>query len=164
MNVCCMAGGHHHPLTKHVSVFVHSWCGHATLPTPLPIATAKWPKRTHSFDFGILPSGPSKPFAHCNCQVHTNLGDVFEIYTASTHKYGTSTVQVRYKYGLLFVFLHASCFFLSGIQACIFGGRHPGLRFFVAGIQASVCSQASRHQASVFIACIQASPFQGWGG
>ena len=71
MNVCCMAGGHHHPLTEHVSVFLHSWCGHATLP---PFANcnrqvaqasifdflnfAKWPKQ--ALCPLQLPSGPSE--------------------------------------------------------------------------------------------------------
>ena len=134
-----MAGGHHHPLTKHVSVFVHSWCGHATLPTPLPIAIAKWPKRTHYLILGILPSGPSKPFAHCNCQVHTNLGDVFEIYTASTRKYGTSTVQVRFWCFCMHPFFCQASrhvFFGQASRPPFFCCRHPGIRLF-PGIQAS---------------------------
>ena len=47
MNVCCMAGGHHRALTEHVNVFLHAllW---TYRPPPVPIATAKWPKRAHS--------------------------------------------------------------------------------------------------------------------
>ena len=141
MNVCCMAGGHHHPLTEHVSVFLHSWCGHATLPPPLPIATVKWPKRTYFFDFLNFAKWPKQ--ALCPLQPPS----------AQTH------YTVHYGYN---TFLLNASIFWSGVQAsaffaCIqasvfFQASRPPL--FLSGIQASGIR---------FFACIQASPFQGWG-
>ena len=138
MNVCCVAGGHHHPLIEHVSVFLHSWCGHATLPPLCPLQ---------------LPSGPSEHFfAKWPKQALCPL----QLPSAQKH----DTVYYGYTTGILFL-LHASVF-LSGIQASVFlqasrppfSFRRPGLRLFC---------QASRHQASFLFPCIQASPFQGWG-
>ena len=141
MNVCCMAGGHHHPLTEHVSVFLHSWCGHATLPPPLPIATVKWPKRTYFFDFLNFAKWPKQ--ALCPLQPPS----------AQTHY----TVHYGYNTFLLnaSIFCQASRppFFLHASRPP-FSFRHPGLRCFC---------QASRHQVSVFLHASRPRPFTAGG-